>query len=59
MEDEAPFFMVRCLKEGALNNVSGCFVFHDCYNVNDKDVDEFDKKFPYKKKEVREGQLDS
>ena len=58
-EDEAPFFMVRCLKEDALDNVSGCFVFNDCYNVNDKDVDEFDKKFPYKKKEVREGQLDS
>ena len=42
-----------------LDNVSGCFIFNDCYNVNDKDVDEFDKKFPYKKKEVREGQLDS
>ena len=34
-EDEAPFFMVRCLKEDALDNVSGCFVFNDYYNVND------------------------
>ena len=57
MEDEAPFFMVRCLKEDTLDNVSGYFVFNDCYNVDEKDVDEFDKKFPYKKKEVREGQL--
>ena len=57
VEDEAPFFMVRCLKEDTLDNVSGYFVFNDCYNVDEKDVDEFDKKFPYKKKEVREGQL--
>ena len=26
-------------------------------NVNDEDVDEFDKNFEFKKKEVREGQL--
>lgn len=57
MEDGAPFFMVRLLKEDALENISGCFVFDDCYNIDNDKLDEFDKKFPIKKKEIREGQL--
>ncbi len=57
LEDEAPFFMVRCLKDKALEGVSGYYIFDDCYNVDDKDVYEFDKNFEPKKMEVREGQL--
>lgn len=57
VEDEAPFFMVKVLKEGALDDVNGYYVFDDCYNVSDDEVDEFDKGFEAKVKEVREGQL--
>lgn len=57
MEDEAPFFMVKTLKDDALKNVSGFYIFDDCYNVDEEAVDQFDKLFEEKKKEVREGQL--
>ena len=57
MEDEAPFFMVKTLKDDALNDVSGFYIFDDCYNVDEEAVDQFDKLFEEKKKEVREGQL--
>lgn len=57
VEDEAPFFMVKVLKEGYLDNVSGSFVFDYCYDVSEEEVDEFDKAFEFKEKEVREGQL--
>lgn len=56
-EDAAPFFMVRALEKDALEGVSGFFVFDDCYNVSDDAVDEFDRGFEHKVKEVREGQL--
>lgn len=45
MEDEAPFFMVKSLKKDALKDVSGFYVFDDCYNVDEEAVDEFDKQF--------------
>ena len=57
LEDEAPFFMVKCLTDDALENISGCFVFDDCYNIDNEELEIFDKKFPEKKKEVKEGQL--
>ena len=44
-------------KEDVLKDIEGNFIFDECYNVNDEDVDEFDKNFEFKKKEVREGQL--
>lgn len=57
MEDQSPFFMVRCLEEYALSGVNGYFSFDDCYNVDEEELEEFDKGFDEKKKEVREGQL--
>ena len=50
MEDEAPFFMVKSLRKDALNDVSGYYVFDDCYNVDEEAVDEFDKRFEPKEK---------
>ncbi|WP_018589523.1 GNAT family N-acetyltransferase [Terrisporobacter glycolicus] len=47
MDDEAPFFMVKIFKKDSLKNVSGFYVFDDCYNVNEEAVNEFDKKFEY------------
>lgn len=58
IEDEAPFFMVKVLEKGDLNDVSGYYVFDECYDVSSAEVDEFDKGFEPKVKEVREGQLD-
>ena len=57
LEDEAPFFMVKSLKDDALKEVIGYYVFDECYNIDNKELREFDRKFPFKKKEVREGQL--
>lgn len=57
VEDQAPFFMVRCLEEGALKDVNGYFAFDNCYNVDEKELEDFDKGFDEKNKEVREGQL--
>ena len=57
LEDEAPFFMVKSLKDDALKEGIGYYVFDECYNIDNKELREFDRKFPFKKKEVREGQL--
>jgi predicted N-acetyltransferase YhbS len=56
-EEDAPFFMVKELKDGYLSGVIGTFKEPDCYTVEDHHVDEFDKQFPPKKKEKRPGQL--
>ena len=53
----APFFMIRELKDGYLKGVVGTYFDPAGYNVNQKDVDEFDKNFPPMKKEKREGQI--
>lgn len=58
IKDEAPFFMMKVLEKGDLNDVSGYYVFDECYNVDNVEVDEFDREFEPKVKEVREGQLD-
>lgn len=57
VEKEAPFFMLKELKAGILKDVSGNYEFDSCYEVTSEEVDEFDKQFPAKVKEVREGQL--
>lgn len=54
-KEEAPFFMIKFLD--AKCRISGVYQDPDCYMVNEADVDEFDKQFPEKLKEKREGQL--
>lgn len=56
-EDEAPFFMALELKDNALKECHGNYIFNKCYYVDADELNEFEKKFPYKIKEVREGQL--
>lgn len=56
-EEDAPFFMVKELKDGYLSGVIGTYKDPACYMVEDHDVEEFDKQFPPKKKEKRPGQL--
>lgn len=40
------------LYEGALKNINGKVYFSDCLVANKKDVEEYDKKFPYKEKKI-------
>lgn len=49
--------MVKSLKKDALKNMSGIYLFDKCFYVDSNELSEFEKQFPYKKKEVREGQL--
>lgn len=56
--DEYPFFMIKILDKNKFNIDGGVYSDPDCYNVDINELDEFDKNFPYKVKEEREGQLE-
>ena len=47
---DASFFLCRELKEGYLDDVTGVYQTPQGYYVDDADVEEFDKQFPYKEK---------
>lgn len=51
------FFLCKELKEGYLNGINGEYSTPIAYFVNDEDVNEFDKNFPYKEKKILPGQL--
>lgn len=51
------YFMALELEEGSLQVITGNFYEDEAFNVNDKDVEEFDKAFPYKEKHVTDTQL--
>ncbi len=53
--EECPFFMIKVF--GKDNLPEGTFYNPDVFNVDENDVDEFDKQFEYKEKLVLEGQL--
>lgn len=55
--EESPFFMIKILDKEKANNVKGIYSDPKVYMVDEKKVEEFDKKFPKKLKEKREGQL--
>lgn len=55
--EEAPFFMVKELREGFLDGVIGSFTEPDGYRVSQSDMEEYDKSFPAKEKKVLPGQL--
>lgn len=54
-EDEAPFFMIKVLDERKL--VKGVYSDPAVYDIDENELEEFDKQFPAKVKEKREGQL--
>ena len=56
--EECPFFMIRLFDEFESGDNIGIFHNPDVFDVNPEDVDEFDKKFEYRKKEVLYGQLE-
>ena len=55
---ETPFFMIKVLNEDEMENINGIYKDNECFNVDKEELELFDKKFPPKKKEKREGQLD-
>lgn len=56
-DKDADYFLIKELKEGCLKNIKGYYKDNDGYFVKEEDVEEFDKLFPYKKKEILSGQL--
>lgn len=58
INDECPFFMIRIFNKKCITLDEAIFSNPDVFNVDERDVDEFDKKFEYRQKKVQEGQLD-
>lgn len=56
--EELPFFMICILNREKFKYAGGVYSDLECYNVDEKELEEFDKKFPFKIKERREGQLE-
>ena len=56
--EEAPFFMIKILNDNNIENLKGIYSAPDCYKADEKVLEEFDKKFPFKIKEKIEGQLE-
>ena len=57
IDEECPFFMIKIFDEKKITRKQGTISNPDVFNVDEEDVDEFDKQFEYKQKMVREGQL--
>lgn len=55
--EECPFFMIRVFNEENMAFEKAIFSNPDVFNVDENDVDEFDKKFEFKEKKVLDGQL--
>ena len=56
---ENPFFMIKIFDEELNNENQVIFYTPSVFEVNEEDVDEFDKQFDYKEKLVLDGQLDN
>jgi predicted N-acetyltransferase YhbS len=57
LDDENPFFMVRIFNDASLDGNLGIFHNPDVFDVDESDVDEFDKDFEYREKLILDGQL--
>ena len=55
--EENPFFMIKLFNQGKINIKKAIFSNPDVFNVDEKDVDEFDAKFEFKEKKVLDTQL--
>ena len=54
---ENPFFMIKIFKKDKISFKKAIFSNPDVFNVDERDVDEFDKKFEFKEKKVLDTQL--
>lgn len=57
INENTDFFLCKELKTGFLKNVNGKYITPAIYYVDKNDVEEFDKKFPEKKKLKLPGQM--
>lgn len=57
IDDVADFFMVKLLEDNALKKVKGICKIDDCYYVNQKELENFDKLFPPKVKQKLDTQI--
>lgn len=57
LENEVPYFLLRQLKAGFLDGVTGVYRTPEGYFVDDAQVDEFDQQFPHKEKQTLPGQF--
>ena len=55
--DECPFFMINVFDESVLRNDLGIFHNPQVFDVDEKEVDEFDRQFEFKEKLVLDTQL--
>lgn len=56
-EEEAPFFMVKILKDGFMDGITGTYHDPKGYETNEDEVEAFDASFPPKEKKKLPGQL--
>lgn len=56
-DEVVPYFLIRELKEGFLDGVTGVYHTPKGYFVDDEDVEDFDKSFPPKQKLKLPGQI--
>ena len=56
--DNFDAFMVLDLSDNGLTNISGRFFEDSAFQIDKKDLDEYEKRFPYKEKHKKEGQLE-
>jgi hypothetical protein len=57
LDVENPFFMIRIFDECKIKRELGIFHIPDVFDVDEREVDEFDRQFEHKEKLVKEGQL--
>ncbi|WP_298500048.1 GNAT family N-acetyltransferase [uncultured Methanobrevibacter sp.] len=57
IDDECQFFMIKIFDGGKIGDAQAIFSNPDVFDVDESDVDEFDKQFEFKEKLVLEGQL--
>ena len=55
INEECPFFMIKIFDKSKVKR--GIFQNPDVFDVDENDVDEFDKQFEHKEKLINEGQL--
>ena len=56
-DEECPFFMIKIFDKDKTTFEKSIFTNPDVFNVDEMDVDEFDRQFEYKEKKVLDGQL--
>ena len=57
LAEENPFFMINVFDESKIRKDLGIFRNPEVFDVDEDEVDEFDRQFEYREKLVKEGQL--